>query len=258
MGRSELTPVVGNQNAINKLRFDALVASEFVAFPQRWATNIEVPIDEKTGKPSQPFKPGVDSLWVVTRPSPERAMEYGDRVPAPAFGQFPAADMAPYTRLIEEEIGIMASNSRTPYHYLLGEPTAVPPSGESLKSSEAPLVKKVNAAAVHFGEAWEEVMRLALRVKGQNRKADRSNAGETIWKDPETRNEAARTDAILKQFQAGLLSEDFAMAELGYSQQQIDQNKAQKEAEPPPEPVAPPPSGAGGFPPAPAEGILPS
>lgn len=53
-GRSEIETVMGNQNAINKLRFDALVASEFVAFPQRWATNIDIPIDPDTGKDLAP------------------------------------------------------------------------------------------------------------------------------------------------------------------------------------------------------------
>lgn len=225
-GRSEIEPVMGNQSAINKLRFDALVASEYVAFPQRWVTNIDIPIDENTGKPIAPFRPGIDNLWALRRPTPDESAEYGDKVPDPAFGQFAAADLRPYIDLIREEVGQMASISRTPYHYLLGEPTSVPPSGESLKSSEAPLVKKIGRQAIHFGEGWEETMRVALLASGQGAKA--RTDGETIWADPETRNEAARTDSILKQFQAGLLPAEFALEELGYSQQQIERIKALK------------------------------
>jgi hypothetical protein len=238
-GRSEVAAVMGNQLAINQLRFNSLVAAEYVAFPQRWVTNIDIPIDPDTGQPVAPFKPGVDMLWALRRPTPSEAMEYGDRVPTPALGQFPAGDLGPYIEAIREEVGEMASISRTPYHYLLGEPTSVPPSGESLKSSEAPLVKKVGREAVHLGEGWEETMRLALTVAGQGSKA-RSDA-ETIWADPETRNEAARSDALMKQHQELGLPLVFTLEELGYSQQQIDRVLAMKAAEDAAaEPVAPP------------------
>lgn len=226
-GRSEIAPVMGNQNAINKLRFDSLVASEFVAFPQRWVTNIDIPVDPDTGKPIAPFKPGVDLLWAIRRPNPAEVAEYGDKVPVPSLGQFPAADMRPYIEAIEAEIGQMSSISRTPYHYFLGTPTSVPPSGESLKSSEAPLVKKVSRAAVYLGEGWEETMRVALLAAGQTAKAKVVEA-ETIWADPETRNEAARTDSIIKQYQVGLLPREVALEQLGYSQTQIGRIKELK------------------------------
>ena len=248
-GRSEIEPVMGNQNAINKLRFDALVASEFVAFPQRWVTNIDIPVVD--GKEIAPFKPGVDNLWASRLPTPEEAAQYGDKYPSPTFGQFPAADLKPYIDMMREEVGQMASISRTPYHYLLGEPTSVPPSGESLKSSEAPLVKKVGAQAVHFGEGWEETMRVALKADGQESKA--RNDAETMWADPETRNEAARTDSIIKQHAAGLIPDEFALEELGYSQQQIQRILDMKEQErletpePPPTPPTPEVSGVPGL-----------
>jgi hypothetical protein len=223
-GRSEIAPVMGSQHAINKLRFDALVASEFTAFRQRWATNIDVPVDPDTGQPIRPFRPGVDNIWIARRPTPEEVAEYGDNPPEPRFGEFGASDLRPYIDMIRQEVGGMASISRTPYHYLLGEPTSVPPSGESLKSSEAPLVRKVAAQAIHFGEGWEETMRVALIAVGQGSKA--RTDGETIWADPETRNEAARTDSVIKQYQVGLLPREVALEELGYSQQQIERIKS--------------------------------
>jgi hypothetical protein len=240
-GRSEIEPVMGNQLAINFLRYAALIGSDVAALPQRWAKNLDIKVDPDTGKPIEPFRTGRDTLWVTNRPSPEQAAMYGDKIPEVEFGQFPGASLDPFVKMIEEEIGIMASNSRTPYHYLLGEPTSVPPSGESLKSSEAPLVKKVGRASVHFGEGWEEVMRVALIAAGQTAKARRTTDAETIWGDPETRNEAARTDSILKQYAQGLLADSFAMEELGYSQQQIERNAALKATQPPkpPEPTAP-------------------
>lgn len=241
-GRSEIGPVMGNQNAINKLRFDALVASEFIAFPQRWATNIDIPVDPNTGQDVAPFKPGVDVLWATRKPEPDQMAEFGDKFPMPQFGQFPAADLKPYIDAISAEMGQMSSISRTPYHYFLGTPTSIPPTGESIKSSEAPLVKKVVAQEVHFGEGWEETMRVALVAAGQSSKA--RTDGETIWLDAETRNEAARTDSILKQYQAGLLPDEFALGELGYSEQQIARIKTLREAEKPAPIAAVPPMAA--------------
>jgi len=231
-GRSEIEPVMGNQLAINKLRFDALVASEYVAFPQRWATNIDIPTDPDTGEPVRPFKPGVDVLWAVRRPTPDEMATYGDNVPEPQMGQFEAADLGPYDTTIRREISIMSAISRTPYYYLLGQGNSNPPAAEQTKTSEAPLIRKVGRQAIHLGEGWEETMRVALVAAGQASKA--RTDGETIWADPETRNEAARTDSILKQYQAGLLPDEFALEELGYSQQQIERIRAMRAAAPAP------------------------
>lgn len=240
-GESEIAPVMGNQNAINKLRFDALVAAEAVAFPQRWFTNIEIPVDPDTGKPISPFKPGIHNLWGVRLPTSEEMAAYGDKMPEPKFGQFEAANLTPYIEMIREEVVEMAAISGTPYYQLVGPPTSVAPSGESIKSSEASLVKKADAQAVYFGEGWEETMRLALVADGKEAKARAD--GETMWRDRETRNEAARTDSILKQYQAGLLPDEFALEELGYSQQQIlrimELREQERLAEPEPVPPTP-------------------
>lgn len=255
-GRSEIGPVMGNQLAINFLRYAALIGSDSAALPQRWAKNLRLDVDPVTGKIKEPFKTGRDTLWVSRALSPEEFAEYGDNPPDVEFGQFPAATLQPFVTMIQEEVGQMASNSRTPYHYLLGTPTSVPPSGEALKSSEAPLVKKVQAQEIHFGEGWEETMRVALIAAGQRTKAARSTDAETMWRDAETRNEAARTDSILKQYQAGLLPDEFALEELGYSQQQIARIKAMREAEgPKPAPAVAP--GVGG-PSIPPEGTPPA
>ena len=232
-GRSEIVPVVGNQNAINFLRFSALVGSDVAALPQRWAKNLDLEVDPDTGQPKIPFRPGVQNLWATRRPTSEESAEYGDKYPETEFGQFPAADLAPFVKLIQEEVSQMASISRTPYHYLLGAPQSVPPTGESIKSSEAPLVKKVIAEAVHLGEGWEETMRLALIAADQRGKARQDS--ETIWADPETRNEAARTDSIMKQFEQGLLTQEVALEELGYSPQVIERIIKAQAAAPPPE-----------------------
>jgi len=242
-GKSEIDPVMSNQDAVNKYRADALVAAEFAAFRQRWATGIEIPVDPKTGQPVEPFKAAVDRLWVVPPPDPD------DPNPGKAeFGEFSATDLAPYQAMIESEVGAMSSISRMPYHYLLGQPTAVPPSGESLKSSEAGLVSKVRTIELHIGEGWEEVALLCLAATGDS--GSRDTTIEAQWRDPETRNEGVRTDAVTKAKQARVITTRESRVALGYAPEPAadDPEAATLVA---PEPVAP--AGA----PAPDMGTMP-
>ena len=221
-GKSEIDPVMSNQDAVNKYRADALVAAEFAAFRQRWATGLEIPVDPKTGQQVEPFKAAVDRLWVVPPPDPDDPNPVETK-----FGEFSQTDLAPYQAMIESEVGAMASISRMPYHYLLGQPTSVPPSGESLKSSEAGMVAKVKTALIFLGEGWEEVMRLGLLAVGDPGSKDR--AAECQWRDPETRNEAARADATVKVYTAEIIDRNEARLALGYEPVE----------EPPPEAAGP-------------------
>ena len=50
LGRSDIERVIPLQNAVNKLCGDMIVASEFAAYPQRWATGIEIPVNPETGQ----------------------------------------------------------------------------------------------------------------------------------------------------------------------------------------------------------------
>jgi hypothetical protein len=198
-GRSEIEPVMGNQSAINKLRFDALVASEFVAFPQRWVTNIDIPVD----RGHRPADRAVQARRRQPVGAPPADAGRGRRVrrQGPGAGVRPVPGRRPRPYIDDDHVRGRADVLDQPDAVPLparDEPSSVPPSGESLKSSEAPLVKKIGAQAVHFGEGWEETMRVALLAAGQSSKA--RTDGETIWADPETRNEAARTDSILKQY----------------------------------------------------------
>lgn len=208
-GQSEIDPVMSNQDAVNKYRADALVAAEFAAFRQRWAIGLDIPEDPKTGRPIEPFKAAVDRLWVVPPPDPD------DPNPSEVrLGEFAATDLTPYQTMIESEVGAISSISRLPYHYLLGQPQAVPPSGESLKSSEAGLISKVKTQEIHFGEGWEETARLTLLAVGDPSGADRT--ARTEWRDPETRNEGVRADATMKVYSAGIIDRNEARASIGY------------------------------------------
>jgi hypothetical protein len=222
-GVSEINGVIPIQNAVNKLCADLMVASEYQSFRQRYAVGIELETDPETGQKIEPFKAGVDRLWTSDNPETK-------------FGEFAPFDLSVFVGAVEMFIQHIASQTRTPPHYFFLRGQF--PSGESIKSAETGLVAKALRKMRHFGEAWEEIIRLAFAVKGDPR-ADAVDA-ETVWADPESRSEAQHIDAVVKKMAIGVplpqLWED-----AGYSLQQIERFKAMAEENPVFIQVVPPP-----------------
>ncbi|MYX26045.1 phage portal protein [Streptomyces sp. SID8381] len=201
---SDLANCIPIQDALNKTVMDALTASEAAAFPQRYATGIEIQQDEN-GNPIAPFNVGVDKLLQAEAPDAK-------------FGSFEAANLQNYVTLVDMLVQHLASVSRVPSHYFLVNSTT-PPSGESIISAEAGLVAKVRERMLHFGEAWERVIRLCFAVK-KDKRQDAFDM-ETRWRDPEYRTEAQHVDALLKLKQLNV-PEEILWAEAGFSATQID------------------------------------
>ncbi|RCV53478.1 phage portal protein [Marinitenerispora sediminis] len=129
-------------------------------------------------------------------------------------GQLQGADLRNFTEVINHYARLTASVTGLPPHFL-GLSTDNPASADAIRSSEARLVKRAERRARAFGEAWERVMRLALRVVGDDDAAARRM--ETVWRDPSTPTYAARADAVVKLFQAGLLPQEAAWEQMGWS-----------------------------------------
>lgn len=182
-GRSELRDAVPVQDAINKLTMDLIIASEFSSIRQRWATGMEVPTDPTTNEPIEPWEAAVRRLWIAEDPDTR-------------FGEFGVTDLSNIVTAIRHFVNNLSSKTRTPPHYLTDNSSAGL-SGESIKAAETGLVSKVRSKMTEFGESWEEVLRLAFAVIGD----DRSGVfdSETIWADPESRTESEHIDAVGKK-----------------------------------------------------------
>lgn len=190
-GRSEIADVVPLQDAVNKTLMDMLVASEFGAYKQRWVTGIDIPTDPVTGEQVEAFKTAVDRLFHAEDPNAK-------------FGEFTQTDLGNFVKAVEMLVQHIASQSRTPphYFYLSGHF----PSGESIKAAESSLVAKVRRKMRHFGEAWEEVIRLSCKAMGDTQRAANTRA-EVIWGDPESRTESQHVDATVKLKALGIPDE---------------------------------------------------
>jgi hypothetical protein len=190
--RSELAPVIPLQDAVNKLIADLLVTSEDAALPMRYGTGIQVDMDPIT-------KQLIPPAW--TKPGAKAAVIED---PAARFGSLPAADLTHFVSAIGMIVQHVASISRTPPHYLNASADRL--SGESIKAAETGLVAKVRGKMLHFGEGWEDVMRLAGEIEG-NAGLAKAELAETVWTDPESRTEGEHIDAVIKQRSIGVPDE---------------------------------------------------
>ncbi|MFE0773906.1 phage portal protein [Streptomyces sp. NPDC058861] len=210
---SDLANVIPIQDAINKTTSDALTASEYAAFPQRYVTGLEI-VEDENGHPIEPFKIAVDKLLQAEDP-------------AARFGQFEAASLSNYCDLVGLLLQHMSSISRTPSHYFLVN-GGTAPSGEAIISAEAGLVAKVRERMLYFGEAWEAVIRLCFAVKRDKRA--KAYAMETVWRDPEYRTEAQHIDALLKLKQLNVPEEQL-WSDAGYTPSQISSFREMRKAD---------------------------
>ncbi|MFN2502146.1 MAG: phage portal protein [Pyrinomonadaceae bacterium] len=195
-GRSELEPAIPVQDGLNKSVLDMLVAMEFSAFRQRWATGIEVNVDAE-GKPVSPFKAGVDHVWVSN--------DAGTK-----FGDFDAAELEQFLKVKDSFRVDMASVTGTPLHYFM-QSSGDFPSGESLKKSETRFLAKVRDRQESFGQVWAEMMSFALMIEGRGPNISLL----TQWEDASPMSEREVLENILLKKQIGLPVEQ-ALVEAGY------------------------------------------
>lgn len=216
--RSEIETIIPLQDGINKLWCDMFVASEYTADGQRYMLGWEPDFDEN-GQAKPPPWNRKDRFWFVPQTDKEEH--------SVTIGQFTPGDLTGFFKGIELGVNHVASQSRTPPHYL--SPSADRLSGESIKASESGLVSKVRARMVVFGEAWELVLRLCFRLEGNEARAE-FLAAETVWRDPEIRSDAEIVDAVTKKRALGVpLAQCFE--DLGYTPGQVSRFPAMLAAE---------------------------
>ena len=108
-----------------------------------------------------------------------------------------------FTAVIEEAVGHIAAQTRTPPHYLVANKGLSNLSGDALVAAETGLAKKVQEQQMFFAPAVRRVFRHIALVRGNTALADEAKRGVVLWKDAENRSEAQLSDALLKKKQIG-------------------------------------------------------
>jgi hypothetical protein len=215
LGISELQEAIPVQDALNKSIADMLVASEFYGVPQRWAIGLEDDLTLAEAKKKYPLLAG--GVWGSTSKDIK-------------FGQFEPSDVSHYLSIIDGFRKEIARVSRTPLHFFSLEGTY--PSGESLKTAEAPLTAKINDKSEAWGGVWSDAMRFALQIAGKG-----EYEPEAKWLNTETRNEGEQIKQASTKVKDLGIPQEVVWSELGYSEKQIQdmQNAVQSEESEPKE-----------------------
>jgi hypothetical protein len=206
-GVSEIADVTPIQDRVNKTLADRLMAQDYGAFPQKWATGF--PAEDENGNP-QRIDVGKDRM--VT-----------SEIAETKFGQWESAPLDPYSTAKREDIKDIASRTRTPAQYLLGEMSNV--NGETLKASESGMVSKVRQRHRTAGEGFEETVRVARKLAGLG---GEDQSMETMWNNPEFRTEGELVDALVKMSTLGVPQEAL-WERWGASPLEIQRWRAQRE-----------------------------
>jgi len=208
-GKPEHLSAYGAQDMINKLVVMQMASADYHGFPQRYALAAE-------GSSESADFGGDEKAGFSNNPG-EMAILNGIK----EVGQFKAAEPSTFLEPFKAYIRSMASTTSTPLHYF--EPTGNVPSGEALRTAEAPLVKKVRTRQLSFGATWREVFSFILRDGGFNEDV------QVHWKPVETFDTKEAMEIAYKKIQIGIPLAQVA-AEMGYDVALIKTWIAEKES----------------------------
>jgi hypothetical protein len=254
-GMSELDNALPIQDAINKTFLDLMAAADMTGWQMYF----------NTGK--QP-----SGGWKVYPGAMLNIVPHND-TQAAAVGVIPAGDLSQLISLWQSLIAVLSGITGTPQSRF--SPAAIQPSEGTQQQEEGALIAKVKDRQKTWGNGWEDVMKMALKVArafGEGKIPDISGLViSTAWADAIPRNETNHLNALaVKADKLGVPLEQL-WSEAGYTAAQIRKFKADaarrqaaqrladakaKAAQPPapppvpPPPPAPPGNGNGGSPPA--------
>lgn len=182
--RGIIRPVLNLQDRVNEIVFSTLIALQYAAFRQRWATGLAIPEDDD-GNPVEPFQAAVNRLWVA-EDSEAR------------FGDFPQTDLSGHTAAYEGAVRTMAAVTQISPMVLTGQ--LVNLSAETLAQLEAQTQRKLGEYETMFGESWESGFRLAALAAG-DRPSSLDTSAQVRWRDTEARALSQTVDALGKMAQ---------------------------------------------------------
>lgn len=200
-GRPEHLDAYGPQDAINKLMVTHMNTVDYQGAPQRYALSsggnaaeFEDFDETSTAENLGALKNGPGELWYLKGVT--------------KVGEFAPADYKVFTEPIKDFVRSMASITNTPLHYF--EKTGNVPSGESLRTAEAPLLKKVEDRQIGFGSAWIDTFRFILKIEGYESETPRVD-----WKAVESMDSLDAWEVAVKKRVVGVNLEQ-VLIEMGY------------------------------------------
>lgn len=193
-GRSELADVIPLQDGLNTTLTKLMAASDDAASPRLVITGWMPPRNPVTGAVINPLHRAPDPFETVN----ERLFATDN--PDAAVQQLPFVDLTQLIALSEAFDLMIARTSRIPVHYL--GLTGNFPSGESLKTADAPFVRKIMDRQTSAGNDAEDLTALALRQLPTP--VNLTYTLNAKWEPAEARSDQEQALLAVEYSQAGL------------------------------------------------------
>jgi hypothetical protein len=220
-GVSELADIIPLSDAACKIATDMMISAEFHAMPRRYALGFDQEdFTDADGNPVSTWQTLAGRVWATAKNIKDDGV---------SVGQFPEADLGNFHSTLNQLARLVASLSGMPPHYL-GMATDNPPSADAIRSSEIRLIKRAERRQRAWGGSYEQVMRLALRIR-DGVWDPRARSLETRWGDPATPTFAQKADAVTKLKVAGILPREATWDALNYTMVQQERLRQQFQAE---------------------------
>lgn len=176
-----IRPTFTVQDRVNEVVFSTLIALQYAAFRQRWATGLVIPEDED-GNPVEPFQAAIDRLWITDSPEAK-------------FGDFAQTETSGHQQAYESTVRTLAAIAQVSPNILTGD--LVNLSADALAQMESSTQRKIAGYETLFGESWESGFRLAALAAG-DRASYNDTSSQVRWRDTEARSLAQTVDALGK------------------------------------------------------------
>lgn len=216
-GRSDMESVIPIADAAARALTNTQLAQETIVAPQRAVLGVSKgDFVDADGHPLPVWESYFSSVWATANPNAR-------------VHQFDAAPMSNFADLITMYARLAASVTPLAVEDF-GLATDNPPSAEGRRAGETKLIKHTERKQTQFGHGWEAVNRLVFRFRDGEWSSD-ARRMETLWRDAGTPTKAQVTDAVVKQFQVGLVDWETAQEEIGRSPEQIARMKERRQAD---------------------------
>lgn len=228
---SEITDIADLVDGLNLALADLAISQAHNARPVPWATGIaleERPVLDDDGNPvlDDDGNPVVELINPV-KPRPGSAL-VSDNENA-KFGQLDGSSLSGFEAAVRIWLSAIQAVTSLPAS-ALGILSDQPNSADSLRAASQGLEAKAQNRSGSLGRSWEQVARLMYAIR--NPGVDVASLDvRVVWRSFGVTSEGMAVDAVVKLHQAGLLSVSGALSRLGYTQDEIDAERAARRAE---------------------------
>jgi hypothetical protein len=213
-GISDLKQLRPALDSANQFATNMMAAGEHHAVGRKYAVGVS-PSDfvDENGDQVPLWKVAMGDVWAIPYGAQKNRSEPSQEI---KVGQFSASDLRNFHESLKTIAQVAASKYGLPPLYM-GYSSDNPASAEAIQFSLERLVLRATKRQLWYGGGWKRSARIQWAIMGKD-PADIAGI-ESKWANPATPTMASKMDAAVKGVSAGIIDDEQAWVDLGYSEQ---------------------------------------